>query len=93
MSEVKHTPGPWEYHAVGDSDGETFGIDHIVYANFGAVELCCLPTEADGRLIAAAPDLLAALEYIVGWNPSDWSAETARDLARAAIAKAKGGAA
>jgi hypothetical protein len=49
-------------------------------------------TEANARLIAAAPDLLAALEYIVAWNPSDWSAEKARDLARAAIAKAKGAA-
>lgn len=47
---------------------------------------------ANARLIAAAPDLLAALEYIVAWKPLDWDAAKARGMARAAIAKAKGGA-
>ena len=48
------------------------------------------PDHTAGMLFAAAPSLLAALEYIVGWNPDDWSAEKARDLARKAIAQAKG---
>lgn len=37
-------------------------------------------------------DLLAALEYIVAWAPVDWSPAQARDMALAAIAKAKGAA-
>jgi len=48
--------------------------------------------EADARLIAAAPELLEALKYIVAWSPDGdkWNAERARDMARAAIAKAEG---
>ena len=37
------------------------------------------------RMMKAAPDLLAALQYIVNWNPDNWDAELARDQARAAI--------
>jgi hypothetical protein len=44
---------------------------------------------ANASLISAAPDLLAALEYIMAWD-SDWTVEQARTMARAAIAKAKG---
>lgn len=49
----------------------------------------CLPIE-DARLIASAPDLLAALEIIA--NP-DWSwakPDDMREVARAAIARARG---
>lgn len=52
---------------------------------------CC--TEANARLVAAAPDLLEALEEIVsaadgdGWKPLDANLIKAR----AAIAKATGG--
>lgn len=37
-------------------------------------------------------ELLAALKYIIGWQPGldKWNAETARNMARAAIIKAKG---
>ena len=42
-------------------------------------------TEVNKRLIAAAPELLEALEALVGlWDDSTW------DKARAAIAKARG---
>ena len=47
-------------------------------------------SDVDRALIAAAPDMLAALEYIINWDRNTWSAATARDMARAAIAKAKG---
>lgn len=82
MDEVKHTPGPW-YATEGEYEDE-----FEVVASDGAVTIAQPPTEADADLIAAAPDLLAALQYIVAWNPEDWSAEQARDMARAAIAKA-----
>lgn len=36
----------------------------------------------------AALDLAEALSYILGWRPKDWDAEKARDLGRAALAKA-----
>lgn len=55
----------------------------------------CGPSEANARLISAAPELLAALQALVGWEdaeikhfgatgPDDWIMEGAR----AAIAKA-----
>ena len=34
--------------------------------------------------------LLEALKYIMNWTPDKWNPETARDLARAAIAAAEG---
>lgn len=39
-------------------------------------------------LLKQRDDLLEALRYIVDWNATDWDAEKARDMARAAIAKA-----
>jgi hypothetical protein len=49
--------------------------------------------EKDAPLIAAAPDLLAALELMVAqelevWPPNDWEMNVS--IAQAAIAKAKG---
>lgn len=89
-----HTPGPWEAGEVGNGD------KFHVYCNDAtgqAVAQCdqkftFFTTEerlANVRLIAAAPEMLAALQKIVanaalvGGNPSqDY------DLARAALAKA-----
>ncbi len=95
----KHTPGPWEaYHntyydtwSVCDIGGQFTLTDlyyldeethhRIPYADSGDV------VEANARLIAAAPDLLAAAEYFTseGFDP----AEGFRRL-KAAITKAKG---
>lgn len=50
-----------------------------------------IPTEEDAanlQLIAAAPDMLAALQYIIAWQPTDWNAEEARSMARLALEKA-----
>jgi len=55
------------------------------------------PTEADARLMAAAPDLLDALQraerFMSGFEGDDMQADTDIDIAkiRAAIAKATGG--
>jgi hypothetical protein len=84
-----HTPGPWywadnvpdappHYRMVVDADGFTV----------------CDPSpmsEHDARLIAAAPELLAALQKIDA-NAAE-SVEWIRRVAREAIAKATGGAA
>lgn len=58
-----HTPGPW--HAEGDGDW----FDAVDERGFAVAEAM---TEPDARLIAAAPDLLAALRTCPcpadGWN-------------------------
>jgi hypothetical protein len=57
-----HTPGPWAY------DGPPDNI-HIVQADHPHMRICFLtsngPTEANARLIASAPDMLAALQRII----------------------------
>ena len=92
MSEAKHTPGPWL--ADGASVYEERD-DFSVICNFWSSSLP--EWEANARLIAAAPDLLEALEQLVieyddvelaDAEPSSLTA--AFNAARAAIAKAKG---
>jgi hypothetical protein len=78
----KHTPGPWEFsHTwVQTVDKKTPIANFNFYAS----------TEANARLIAAAPELLEALRNIISdiepTDPNDrlWVG------ARAAIAKATG---
>lgn len=61
-----HTEGPWEFDGVCQIvDGKRphmrvafLPSDHAEYAS----------SEANGRLIAAAPDLLAELEYVVRYH-------------------------
>jgi pimeloyl-ACP methyl ester carboxylesterase len=65
---MNHTPGPWtawkeeEYHAIGSSNGRALAL----------VYLCDYPEEqgekqaqANARLIAAAPELLEALQDLL----------------------------
>ena len=70
MSETKHSPGPWEvlfppsansYGFIAASDSEEIAV----VMNFSLVRHCGLPDIANGNLIAAAPDLLAALSDIM----------------------------
>lgn len=85
---VKHTPGPWYAIPNPEWSGAKWRIDNksnAPWANFG--EICYASTAANARLIAAAPDLLAALEAAVerqGFTNAELIA------ARAAIAKVKG---
>ena len=88
-----HTPGPWVYERRGDKfvvgkrgEGAFIRIDEF------SPEI----DEADARLIAAAPDLLEALERAVAefeqWMPRSLGYEfTHLPKMRAAIAKARGG--
>ena len=94
-----HTPGPWvagddegsDYYLVGPHDG-----NGIVYQS--AVEL---HIEADTRLIAAAPEMLAALQAVLAeiegpdrpHSTDSWLPAHLAHQVRAAIAKAEGGAA
>lgn len=79
------TPGPWE------------AIDGIVYPAAGAddgrdwiADLRCASNEnANAALVAAAPELLAALEKIIE-GVAGCQRDPQWEAARAAIAKAKG---
>ena len=71
MTTLQHTPGPWEAnHAGRKENGAAARIEHrgsilayIVNANSES------EYEANARLIAAAPELLAALREVVGeWD-------------------------
>jgi hypothetical protein len=73
-----HTEGEWAFHPAGDNPR----ADHRAIATF-----VYLDSPADGVLIAASPDMYAALSYAID-NPEFDSEEFDR-LARAALAKAR----
>lgn len=96
----KHTPGPWQVGMAFDNYGETeIAIEHMTPAGnlVVAVALGGLQgQDANASLIAAAPDLLAALQAIVKSlvdQDDEGMIEHAQQMidARAAIAKATGG--
>jgi len=82
----KHTPGPWEVN---------FKKFNEVRAENGAVVAECkkltslVGLQANARLIAAAPNLLEALQGLLNALPSATTHPAIR-AARAAIAKATG---
>ena len=95
----KHTPGPWI--GAGPSFGDplprytTEIVTEREDEDGAATSICELPfhhhddeNEANARLIAAAPDLLEALQDMVSDHASLSDATLA--FARAAIAKATG---
>src|SRR6478735_7587955 len=97
---AKHTPGPWV--ASQYLDNGQWGI--ITHDNQIVVGLSSRISEADARFIAAAPDLLEslretlkALEHNFAQVHPDYdgtaNAHSIIGRARAAIAKAEGGAA
>lgn len=104
---MKHTPGPWKHYRRSSTDpdelhrffiGQPEGNNHIIANTVKEYE--SIDDEANARLIAAAPDLLDALERLFehtamihnGWGEIDNTKEANSAIrdARAAIAKAKG---
>jgi hypothetical protein len=91
MANQNHTPGPW--HIDHDDRPGMKWNHHICGSNGRAV---CLIThsetaDANARLIAAAPELLEALQAIVDQEQSgdeETHMHDMADIARAAIAKA-----
>lgn len=85
-----HTPGPWIVEGEVWDDLDVVGpIQNLGMGRVGRQRICAhVGDEADARLIAGAPDLLAALEGALA-DPYDEKRET-WEVARAAIAKAKG---
>lgn len=78
----KRTPGEWFVHH--DSRGYAVETERVRIVNLGHSDECA---KADAHLMAAAPDLLEALQEVV--TISDRTHD-AWDKARAAIAKALG---
>jgi hypothetical protein len=83
---TQHTPGPWEVgYCTWNDDG------NVCYELKGIKRASAL----DARLIAAAPDLLEALEFIAKQSMSMYGSyaymiEKLQDTARNAISKATG---
>ena len=70
---AKHTPGPWAYHNTPTP---------FIYVNAGGLPICQIYTStahgqsmgeqfANARLIAAAPELLEALQAVLRSFPTD----------------------
>jgi hypothetical protein len=90
MSAGKHTPGPWKAGSRSVTALETedrLGMDVRLYGGSAS------DNRANARLIAAAPDLLEALQPFMALEPELWSdirVKRAFVIARTAIAKATG---
>lgn len=89
--QTKHTPGPWTVPA-GQIVADT------VWARGGHLEICKLygngrdaeTADADARLIAAAPDMLEALEKILRAIPTVLTREGLHHEISDMIDRAKG---
>ncbi|OHC93781.1 MAG: hypothetical protein A2792_01115 [Sphingomonadales bacterium RIFCSPHIGHO2_01_FULL_65_20] len=103
MTQTQHTPGPWFY------DGQNGCGAHVIHVAQGEIAEAFgdswsddgQQAEANAHLIAAAPELLAQLSIALRWLEAIPTATACRanpgegnlEAIRAAIAKAKGGAA
>jgi len=96
----KHTPGPWELDADPTATNPVWIIptNGVKNGDYWSVCKCDGPNaKTNARLIAAAPDLLAALRALITeWDrpreipaDPDWC-DAIVGQARAAIAKAEG---
>jgi len=101
---TKHTPGPWKVgkgsFVIADSPAPGIHGSNMI-EHYGGHLICESVSEANARLIAAAPDLLQALECIASATCEKWEMPYAdfkeqfmpwaRNIALATLAKAKGG--
>jgi hypothetical protein len=110
MTTSEHTPGPWaidDYGAIRadmPNDDGCVEVAHRIYSplglDYGNVRtrpMTLIEAQANARLIAAAPDLLEAIEGMIEWfveadEYADYEELETVKVARKAIAKAKGAA-
>jgi hypothetical protein len=98
--ETKHTPGPWDLVQVGDIGGHyapatSEGLSILTATHEGEVAFGAVYELADARLIAAAPEMLAALKFIAshdlgGTGVAQGVLQSMKTTAKEAIAKAEG---
>jgi len=90
---TQHTPGPWKINKKYSFSVETLsdgqGINIIAECSDPDGIRSAGEDSANAKLIAAAPDLLAALEAMIAKIDAD-KLPISCSLARAAIAKARG---
>ena len=94
MNAARHTPGPWTYP--GGTGNFVGGPDRLRIADLGGLERSPEERQANARLIAAAPDLLAACKSVLDSVPfasyrGDGELEECEARLRFAILKAEGG--
>ena len=102
-TQTKHTPGPWAHSPGQDTIWARDGNLLIARTDYARGEMAVNEDEFNARLIAASPDLLAALEWSMRCMGDYLSADSQegrdhcyKDLAHAhreaikAISKAKG---
>jgi hypothetical protein len=99
MTRTQHTPGPWHVDTCDDDLVYSANGLHIAtVGNENQPDQSGEEITANARLIAAAPEMLETLEYFFNIMHDYESSrrkgyvKLALDQARAAIAKAKGGA-
>ena len=97
---MKHTPGPWGATGRSRDEQKTIPLRSIYCERFGYSVAFVSDDrngepEANARLIAAAPELLAALRDVLKRsrpNGNDMTLQRISAIATAAIAKATGSA-
>lgn len=91
---TQHTPGPWLAIVTETTGNGNPAIWDIACKNGGIIAESIGHNQADARLIAAAPDLLSALNRFVDCMTENENGEKLYadwlSIARAAIAKAEG---
>jgi len=72
---VKHTPGPWKASPLGRIYAPGYGwegaeIAHVQFKALDTQTFDTLQSEANARLIAAAPEMLEALKVALSADPN-----------------------
>lgn len=88
--QTQHTPGPWraEYTNAAKQTYVAVSVHEGANGSTAVIGQCAGPDkEANAHLIAAAPEMLAALKVALTWSDEDW---VGHEIVTAAIAKAVG---
>mgnify|MGYP001617764458 CR=1 FL=1 len=86
---AQHTPGPWTVEPEPDGWSVTTNVYFLATVYFGHEGPKDTEASANARLIAAAPDLLAALQNVVRCIEAEGCNHVAIEGAHAVIAKAE----
>ncbi len=91
-NDSKHTPGPWRIEGAGHMHAA--GSTALMHENYCIAVFRGVDSDANARLIAAAPDMLdalrLALDYCESGAVEDSIPGTLSETIRAAIAAATG---